>query len=78
MLNDLPVFNRSYIESAKDKVVFGIGIMIAFEVVVNMGVSMGVLPTKGLPLPFISYGGSSIVAHLMAIGVLLNMSRRVE
>ena len=65
-------------EEFASKVVFGIGIMIAFEVVVNMGVSMGVLPTKGLPLPFISYGGSSIVAHLMAIGILLNMSRRVE
>ncbi|MFH1799162.1 MAG: putative lipid II flippase FtsW [Candidatus Omnitrophota bacterium] len=59
-------------------VVFGVGSMIAFEVVVNVGVSTGVLPTKGLPLPFISYGGSSLVCHLAAIGLVLNMSRRTE
>ncbi len=57
------------------RVVLGVGVMIAFEVVVNVGVSTGILPTKGLPLPFISYGGSSVVAHLIAIGLVLNMAR---
>jgi cell division protein FtsW len=52
--------------------------MIAFEAVVNIGVSTGALPTKGLPLPFISYGGSSLVCHLAAIGIVLNMSKEVE
>jgi len=60
------------------RAVMGIGIMIAFEVVVNVGVSTGVLPTKGLPLPFISYGGSSLISHLAVCGLILNMARRVE
>ena len=50
-------------------------VMIAFEVIVNIGVSTGMFPTKGLPLPFISYGGSSLVGHLMAVGLILNMGR---
>ncbi len=60
------------------RVVLGIGVMIAFEVIVNIGVSTGVLPTKGLPLPFISYGGSSLVLHLAAMGMVLNMSREAD
>jgi cell division protein FtsW len=55
----------------------GIGIMSMFglQAVVNVGVSIGAFPTKGLPLPFISYGGSALVFHLIAIGLLLNISR---
>ena len=60
------------------RVVMGISMMIAFETVINIGVSTGALPTKGLPLPFISYGGSSLVMHLAAIGIILNMSRSIE
>jgi len=55
----------------------GIGIvaLLGLQVVVNIGVSIGALPTKGLPLPFISYGGSALVFNMMAVGVLLNISR---
>ncbi|MFH1655111.1 MAG: putative lipid II flippase FtsW [Candidatus Omnitrophota bacterium] len=55
----------------------GIGItaVIAFEAIVNIGVSTGTLPTKGLPLPFISYGGTSLVLDMISVGLLLNISK---
>ena len=56
-------------------IIFGVTTMIAFEAIVNIGVSVGVLPTKGLPLPFISYGGSSLVFHMAAVGLMLNAMR---
>ena len=59
------------------RVVLGVAIMIAFEVIVNIGVSLGVLPTKGLPLPFISYGGTSLVCHMAAMGILFNMAKEI-
>jgi cell division protein FtsW len=59
-------------------VVMGVGIMVSFEVLVNVGVSTGMLPTKGLPLPFLSYGGSSLFFHMVAIGLILRMSAQAE
>jgi cell division protein FtsW len=53
----------------------GILVMLGMQAVVNIGVSMGALPTKGLPLPFISYGGSALIFHMAAVGLLLNVSR---
>lgn len=52
----------------------GCTLLIVLEAVLNMGVVMGMLPTKGLPLPFISYGGSSLTVSLLAVGILLNVS----
>lgn len=52
----------------------GCTLLIGMGAVFNMGVVMGVLPTKGLALPFISYGGSSLVVSLVAAGILLNIS----
>ena len=54
---------------------FGIIIMLSLQAVVNIGVSIGALPTKGLPLPFISYGGSALIFNLIAVALLLNISR---
>lgn len=51
----------------------GLTFSLGFQVVVNVGVTMSLLPTKGLPLPFISYGGSSLVMSLAAIGLLMNI-----
>jgi cell division protein FtsW len=53
----------------------GIGVWIGFQALVNIGVNMGLLPTKGLTLPMVSYGGSSLVINLFAIGILLSISR---
>ncbi len=51
----------------------GIGVMLGFEAFVNMGVNAGLLPTKGLPLPLISYGRASTVVTLVALGFLLRI-----
>jgi len=56
-------------------VAFGISTLFSLQVMINLGVAMGVLPTKGLTLPLVSYGGSSLVINLAAIGVLLSISR---
>jgi cell division protein FtsW len=45
--------------------------------VMNVAVVVGFLPTKGLPLPFVSYGGSSLVVTLVAVGILLGISARL-
>jgi len=55
---------------------FGITTMIGLQALVNIGVVLGSLPTKGLPLPFISYGGTSLAMCLFASGVLANISAR--
>jgi cell division protein FtsW len=55
---------------------FGISAMLGLQALVNIGVVLGSLPTKGLPLPFISYGGSSLVLSLFMAGVLANISAR--
>lgn len=51
----------------------GITVSIALQAVVNMGVNLSLLPTKGLTLPFLSYGGSSLVINLALIGILMNI-----
>jgi len=53
---------------------FGLSLLLGLEAFVNLAVCMGLLPTKGLALPFISYGGTSLVVCLIAVGILLNIS----
>jgi cell division protein FtsW len=57
---------------------FGLSFMIAMQALVNVAVVTGLLPTKGLPLPFISYGGSSMLVNMVAVGLLLNYSRAAQ
>ncbi len=56
-------------------VAFGAAVMLAGQAFINIGVCLALLPTKGLPLPFLSYGGSSLVTSMAAAGLLLNASQ---
>jgi cell division protein FtsW len=56
----------------------GLTALLACQTLVNLGVVTGVLPTKGLPLPFISFGGSSLIMAMVATGVLLNISEHAR
>jgi rod shape determining protein RodA len=51
----------------------GITTMLAFQVFVNLGMTMGVLPVVGVPLPLVSYGGTSVLMTMLAVGILLNI-----
>ena len=57
---------------------FGIGLCIGLQTLVSIGVNLGVLPTKGLTLPLISSGGSSVLMTCAAIGLLLRVSYEVS
>ncbi|MGD0336480.1 MAG: putative lipid II flippase FtsW [Candidatus Omnitrophota bacterium] len=70
------------IKHAPDKfgyfLALGLVLMITLKAVINIGVSCGILPTKGLPLPFISYGGSSFIFDMVSVGILINIARTGE
>jgi cell division protein FtsW len=54
---------------------FGITVFLAIQTLINLGAVTGLLPTKGLPLPFISFGGSSLLVTMLSTGILLNISQ---
>ena len=54
----------------------GVVTMLLFQVMVNVGMTIGIMPITGLPLPLLSYGGSSLLSTLLAIGLLLNVGMR--
>ncbi len=54
----------------------GVTAMVLFQSLINFAVVLGMMPTKGIPLPFVSYGGSSLLVMLLATGVLLNISQQ--
>jgi len=56
----------------------GLSVMIVAQALVNISVVLALLPTKGIPLPFLSYGGSALWTNLLAVGVLLNLSQHAS
>jgi len=70
------------IKNAADKFGYflslGLLLMLSLRAVINIGVSCGFFPTKGLPLPFISYGGSSFIFDMVSVGILINIARTGE
>jgi len=56
----------------------GITAMVVIQALINMSVVLGMMPTKGIPLPFISYGGSSLFFTLASVGVLLNITQQTD
>lgn len=69
-------------KTAKDnfasQVAIGIMGMFMFYIIENIGMTMGLLPITGVPLPFVSYGGSSMICNMIAIGILLNIRAQRE
>jgi cell division protein FtsW len=59
-------------------VAIGITIMVVLQASINISVVLGMMPTKGIPLPLVSYGGSSLFVTLASTGVLLNVTRQVD
>ena len=55
--------------------VIGITTIITFHIFINIGMTIGMAPVTGLPLPFLSYGGSSLVTNMLMMGIILNISR---
>jgi len=66
--------------SARDEegklIAIGLGMMFAVHIIINVGMTMGLVPVTGIPLPFVSYGGSSLLTNFIAVGILLNISFR--
>jgi rod shape determining protein RodA len=58
------------------QICFGIAGMLLFQIFINVGVCLGILPVIGLTLPFLSYGGSSIVTMFMAMGIVSGIHMR--
>jgi cell division protein FtsW len=56
----------------------GLTTMVAFQAFFNISVVLGLLPTKGIPLPFVSAGGSSLLINLVGMGILLNVSQHAS
>ena len=56
----------------------GITAMVVVQALINMSVVLGMMPTKGIPLPFISYGGSSLFITLASVGILLNITQQTD
>ncbi len=78
----LLIFGMGIARRAPDRfgflLAFGMTMLLSLEAFINIGVVTGCLPTKGLALPFMSAGGSSMISSMVAVGILLNVARHVQ
>ncbi len=65
-------------DTYKKFLALGLSALISIQAIVNMGVAMGLLPTKGMPLPFVSFGSSSLLSFLLMIGILAKLATSPE
>ncbi len=78
----LAIITRTFMVAAKANSSFGrniaagVGAMLLFHTIENVGMCIGLMPVTGIPLPFFSYGGTSMLTNLIAIGLVLSVSRR--
>jgi cell division protein FtsW len=56
----------------------GLTMLLSLQAILNMAVVLGLVPTKGMPLPFVSYGGSAFMANCFAVGLLMSIARSCE
>ncbi len=75
ILRCLLIANRA-IDNMGKLIVSGVAGMLAFQVLVNVGVATGLLPNTGMPFPFLSYGGSSMLVNMIAVGLVINVGLR--
>ena len=66
---------KNITDDFKNLLIWGYCLVIFYQVIINIGVVVGLLPTKGLPLPFVSYGGSSFIANSIMLGLIFNASK---
>ena len=66
--------SQKKIEDSDKYIIAGILGMLIFQQVQNIGMTVGLLPITGITLPFISYGGSSLLSYMLLVGILLNIS----
>ena len=76
----LRLFTLSYM--VKDRfgslIIAGVASMFLFHIFENIGMTIGIMPVTGIPLPFMSYGGSNMLANLAAVGLVLNVVKRQQ
>lgn len=71
------ILNTTSLGASNFEILFGMGIAIFFmsHILINVGMNVGLMPVTGIPLPFMSYGGSHLVAEFMGLGILMSMRR---
>ena len=69
---------RRRINDTDKYILIGIVAMLLFQQVQNIGMTVGLVPITGITIPFISYGGSSLLSYMMIVGIILNISRERE